>query len=480
MSAAQLAMVAGARPVAVAAYGRISRDRIGAGMGVARQLNAIDAYVTAHELGDVARSYTDNDLSGFTGAKPRPGYDALLADVRAGNVGTLIAWHVDRLTRQPAELETLMAACRESGTKLRTVTAGELDPTSPDGMLMARLTGAVASYESDHKRRRITMKHDELAQAGKFHGGRRRFGYEPGMSAIRESEAAAIREAVARVLGGDSLYSVAEWLNASGMATAEGNRWTGSNVGTMLRRPHLAGLRVHQGTITGEAEWAPIVTRADHERIVHKLTDPKRRTSYGNARVYLLANLATCYTCGAPLRGRPGTKANPDRRAYACATGRHCYRAVELVDGVVAERIVHRLETLTERGAIRLDHDGAADELGAAASELDALMGRRTSLADRWAAGELSDDDYDERRAALTKRIDAAEVLLTKLRTEAAAPVAVLDGMTGPGAGAAWEAADLGRRRAIVDTLAVVQLRGAATRRAPFDPADVELTWKIG
>jgi hypothetical protein len=69
---------------------------------------------------------------------------------------------------------------------------------------------------------------------------------------------------------------------------------------------------------------------------------------------------------------------------------------------------------------------------------------------------------------------------MVDVRREASAPVAVLDGMTGPGARAAWEGADLGRRRAIIDTLAEVRLRGAATRRAPFQSSDVELVWKIG
>src|SRR5882724_1805720 len=87
-----------------AIYVRISRDRAGAGLGVARQEE--DCRALAARLGvEVAADaiYSDNDLSAYSG-KPRPRYLAMLEDIRAGLIDVVLAWHTDRLHRSPGEL----------------------------------------------------------------------------------------------------------------------------------------------------------------------------------------------------------------------------------------------------------------------------------------------------------------------------------------------------------------------------------------
>src|SRR4051812_38035042 len=78
-------------------YVRISRDRVGAGLGVERQEQ--DCRLLAARVGaEVVQVFVDNDLSAFSG-KPRPGYQSLLAAIAAGSVDTVLAWHTDRLHR---------------------------------------------------------------------------------------------------------------------------------------------------------------------------------------------------------------------------------------------------------------------------------------------------------------------------------------------------------------------------------------------
>src|SRR4051794_21562049 len=84
-------------------YCRISRDKSGAGHGVERQQR--DCRTLAEHLGwEVEKVYVDNDISAYSG-KARPQYQAMLADIGAGVVTGVIAWHPDRLHRAPTELE---------------------------------------------------------------------------------------------------------------------------------------------------------------------------------------------------------------------------------------------------------------------------------------------------------------------------------------------------------------------------------------
>jgi hypothetical protein len=124
----------------VFAYIRISRDRTGAGLNIADQLNDIRpaAQSAGHHIAEV---YADNDMSAYSG-KPRPDYLRLLDDIRAGRWKAGWAWHTDRLHRSPLELEDWITACEPHGTALWTVKAGPIDLTTPSGRLVARQLGA--------------------------------------------------------------------------------------------------------------------------------------------------------------------------------------------------------------------------------------------------------------------------------------------------------------------------------------------------
>ncbi|HET7278384.1 MAG TPA: recombinase family protein, partial [Dermatophilaceae bacterium] len=76
-------------------YARISSDREGAGLGVRAQEQ--DCRELADSLGwSIVSTHTDNDISAYSG-KPRPGYRAMLEEIRSGAVDVVLAWHTDRL-----------------------------------------------------------------------------------------------------------------------------------------------------------------------------------------------------------------------------------------------------------------------------------------------------------------------------------------------------------------------------------------------
>ncbi|MFG3048160.1 recombinase family protein [Streptomyces sp. NPDC048241] len=167
-------------PTRAIIYCRISRDREGAGLAVERQRE--DCEALAAQLGlEVVACYTDNDLSAYSG-KPRPGYQQLLEDLRAGRADTVLAWHTDRLHRSPAELEEYIDVCepgdRSRSVQTRTVKAGTLDLSTATGRMIARQLGVQARYEVERMIERQKRKRDEMAKNGQYLGGRRPFGYE--------------------------------------------------------------------------------------------------------------------------------------------------------------------------------------------------------------------------------------------------------------------------------------------------------------
>jgi DNA invertase Pin-like site-specific DNA recombinase len=77
-----------------AVYLRISEDRSGEQLGVTRHRE--DCLALCQSKGWHPVEYLDNDTSATSG-KPRPAYEKMLADVREGRLGAVVAWDLDRL-----------------------------------------------------------------------------------------------------------------------------------------------------------------------------------------------------------------------------------------------------------------------------------------------------------------------------------------------------------------------------------------------
>src|SRR6202011_5677206 len=98
---------------------------------------------------------------------------------RGSRDGVMI-WRLDRLHRQPRELEEFIVLCDQQRVSLATVT-GDVDLSTSQGRLLARTWGAFAAHESEIKSERIRRVMLERARSGQPHqggGSNRPYGYE--------------------------------------------------------------------------------------------------------------------------------------------------------------------------------------------------------------------------------------------------------------------------------------------------------------
>jgi site-specific DNA recombinase len=462
-----------------AIYVRISEDKTGAGLGVDRQEQ--DCRQLAERLGwEIVAVHTDNDVSAYSG-KPRPGYLALLADLRTGAADAVLVWHTDRLHRSPVELEEYIEVCQPREIPTQTVKAGPLDLATPSGRLMARQLGAYARFESEHHADRAKRARLQAATDGRWIGGLRPFGYGTDGTTVIESEAEAVRWMAAEVLSGTSLRQVARHLNADGIFTSQGRPWTPRAVAWLLRRPRNAGLSQHRGEPIGPARWPAILDEASWRGVVAVLGDPNRNTATSRARKWLLSGLAVCgwkdpqgVVCGRPVRSG-GVAVRGDRRvpSYVCPAG-HVRRNAAELDAFVAAVVVERLRRPDAREL--LVGDQGADMV--ALTRQDAGLGARLEELGRLYADGVIDVVT---LASGTERIRAARSEITA-KLGASVRGSVLAGVAdAPDPAKVWERLDLSRRRAIVDVLVTVVIlpakRGGARRKGEttFDPASVRI-----
>jgi DNA invertase Pin-like site-specific DNA recombinase len=426
----------------------------------------------------VVEVLSDNDISAYSG-KPRPGYRRLLDLLGEGAIDVLLAWHPDRFTRYPRELEDFIDAVESAGPMIRTVQAGDWDLSTPAGRQIARIMGAIARGESELKSERLKSNNAQAAQQGKVHGGGTRpYGFESDRVTIREDEAQRVREGIQHVCRGGKLHSLADRWNHDGLATVTGKPWRTQTLLRMLTSPRIAGLCQYNGVFY-KAVWPALVDRESWESARAALSAKPRRygTGTGTPRKYLLTGgPAKCGVCGAGLVARPK---DSGKRAYQCVKGPNydgCGKLsclAEPVEDLVRDMV---LAALDGPGIARAMRARAGDDREARriTEELDGFRQRLLQADEMFVEGDIDRAGLQRMRASLIQRIEDRERALARIAGRSiVSDVAVVHDLRG-----FWDGADLERRRALV-ALAVesVVIHPATRGRNTFDSSRVEVVW---
>lgn len=317
-----------------ALYFRQSEDRTGEEWGIDRQRDDVMRLVQARGW-TVVQEFRDNDISAYSG-KPRPDFNRMLRMVEQGEVDVIVAKHMDRLLRRLRELEDTLDRC--AGKAFIVTTADGVDTSTEGGRLVARILSSVAQGEVERKGARQKAAARQAAEQGRWIGGRRPFGYQRDLS-IDPIEAAIVCQLYSKLIAGESLYSMAKWLNAQEVKTTVGNRWTGDTVGQMLARPRYAGLRTYHGEVVGKGQWDSLVAEDTWRTALGILTTPGRQVA-PTGRKHLLSGLLLCGGCTKPVSS--GFNLNPIYRCKHCAA---VSRKMEPIDRLSQKLIVDFMTT---------------------------------------------------------------------------------------------------------------------------------------
>lgn len=375
-------------------------------------------------------------------------------------------------------LRSSSISCAEVGVSRLASVSGDIDLSTHDGQLIARILGAMARKESDDKSRRVTRKHQELARAGKVSGGGTRpYGYEADRRTVVEAEAVVIRELADRALAGEAVRALCRDLDERGLSTVTGVSWKPWTLTRLLMSGRISGQREHRGAIVAEAEWPGIIAPQQTAQLRRMLSDASRRTNQA-VRRYPLVRLLRCGLCGATLVSRP--KKGGARR-YICATGPgyvgcgHICVLAEPLEAFVVQALLDRLDSPELAAALSgADSDPDAVRLRAEIADsqaqletLAAMYGDRAIGLQEWAAA----------RTPIDARIKDAERQLGRPSGSAS-----LDGFVGNAAGLRdrWEGLPLHRQHAIVAAVLEHLVVGPGRRGFNgFDPSRFRPIWRV-
>jgi DNA invertase Pin-like site-specific DNA recombinase len=357
-------------PYAYCRKSRIFRDKA----IVSPEMQLAQVTKLAESYGDsIHVALDDMNVSGRKGRGQRPGFDALLSAVEAGQVSAIYSYSLSRLSRSTNDILALAELCAAHGVPIRLARDPDPDPTSPSGKLILTMLGALAQFESDIASERSR----DIIET------RRARGDKLGPPFYGDAEVV-----VGAFTRAGSYSGAAKLLTTEKVPTVNGKPWRPTTVRQIVlrERPDLAPRGSHRGS----KQSAP----------------------------FILYRLLRCH-CGATMTGtrRPGSRLAD----YRCTAGRaqtiefHS-RPTSIAESAILQWVKDEAGHLTTPAT--LDMPASDEDREALAEER-----RRTTLA--WTRRGLSDADYearmaeiDETMAALDERVESVPELDWSLEPE--------------------------------------------------------------
>ncbi|AWB88756.1 recombinase family protein [Salinibacterium hongtaonis] len=308
-------------------YVRLSIDKEGKD-SLERQEADLRAWADREGL-VVRRVWRDRGKSGYKASVKRPDFDAAVAAVTSGEVAALAVWKLDRLSRRGAgQVGTVLDDVTAVGGRLHFLKDG-LDSSVSNSRMLIVMLSELARAESTNTSLRVRAKKEASRREGKYLGGARPFGWlvTDGQKLRRHpDEAPIVREAVERLLAGETMNAICRDWNARGIPTRRrGSHWRASTLSAAMRSPVLSGLVPERRVEADSGYWgtdirpwkhpdtgesvsllaegeSPIATEGERMALLRELDSRLRRYGRGMRAVKqpesLLGGLVECASCG--------------------------------------------------------------------------------------------------------------------------------------------------------------------------------------
>ncbi|SEN61245.1 recombinase family protein [Actinacidiphila rubida] len=498
----------------VGGYARISDiGHLGDGRdgreGVSRQREDIDDLARSRRV-RVHRVYEDNDRSAYQRRTRRTAFEEMVSDLESGVISGILAYAIDRIARQPRDLERLIDIYEQARRPMVfATTAGDYDLTTVDGRFQARIHVTIANKFSADAGRRVARQRQAEAAAGKPHQGKRAFGWKDAQH-VDEREAEILRRARRDIVDGKLIATVhREWVEAQVRTpqTPAGRTISYSSVPYVLRNPRLCGFRSYipqeHRARAGRLDpveylvertdgspvvgtWETIFTPAEWRELVDVL-DARRQTGKGRkagtpVTKRLLSGIARCGNCGSGLHSAMYQRGTPSYERYGyyyvCTfSGGGCGRLSR--SGPPVEDHVERalLNNLGEkaRGEARSEpEDPASADVGSALIRIDAdkAEARRLRAEDLLSLAEFAREmrRLEEKERGLSQRASVPRVAPVHSRSLAARIVRE------------WETYTVDMKRTVltrsIEAVVVSRAGKGGAQRGVFRPELLEIVWK--
>lgn len=259
---------------------------------------------------EIVGIYEDRSLTGTNDR--RPGFQKMMKDAEKVGWNYVIVYTLDRFARDRYDSVTYKRHLKNHGIKV--LSAMENISDDPTGVLMESILEGYAEYYSKELSRKIVRGMDDNARKCMVNGSLP-LGYvrgDDGRYAIKEDEAAIVKEIYLRVADGDRLCDIINDLNSRGSRTKTGALWSKSSFNRLLSNERYTGVYIY-GKVRTPGGIPRIIDDSLFNAVQYRLhTKANARSDGGPQRrrredsIYLLTGKLYCGRCQSPMVGISG------------------------------------------------------------------------------------------------------------------------------------------------------------------------------
>lgn len=307
--------------IRVAAYCRVSTDKLDQANSLESQQRFFNEYITRNPLWELSRIYVDEGITG-TNTLKREQFNQMIEDGMNGKFDMIITKEVSRFARNLLDSIAYTRDLRECGIRLIFLT-DNIDTDQPDHEFRLAMMASLAQEESRKTSERVKWGQRRRMEQGVVFG-RDMLGYDVrnGKMYINEEGAEIVRSIFHKYLDeGKGCHIIANELREAGIKTSTYMKdWSHTVILRLLKNEKYCGDLVQQKTYTpnylshkkkaNKGEMDYVVIRNHHEPIISRerfeatqREIQRRKALHGNkngyANRYPLSSKIMCAECGA-------------------------------------------------------------------------------------------------------------------------------------------------------------------------------------
>lgn len=380
-------------------YARFSSHRQGE-QSIEGQLAEAYRYAAAHGL-TIIHEYIDRAMTGRN--DNRDAFQQMLKDTAKKQFDTIILWKIDRFGRNREEIAFNKYRCKKNGVKV--VYVAESIPDSPEGVILESVLEGMAEYYSLQLSQNILRGQRASAEKCQSTGGNRPLGYltdpQTKKFVIDPQTAPTVRMVFDMYAKGSTVTEIIGELNAKGLRTLRGGKFTKNSLHSMLKNEKYIGVYTYKDQVRIEGGVPAIVDRETFAKVQEMLKVNKRAPAHAWSRAdYILSDKLFCGHCGSNMIGESGTsKSGKKHNYYICSKRKREHacdkKAVrqDWIEELVLNKVV---ELLYNDEVLNFIADAVWEYYGRVQTEDNTEMVLRTRLA-----------EIDKAQANIMKAIEA-------------------------------------------------------------------------
>lgn len=294
---------------------------------VTHEIQELEAreYAAKHDL-TVVEVINEKGQSGRTIDK-RPEFQRVVMMVKGGEVDILLLWKWSRFARNSLDGLITVKAIEEAGGQVQSA-VDTIDRSTAMGKFSLNMVLNIAQLESDQKSEEWKRHLDYRLGKALPPAGRTYWGYtrteRDKRAGIEEryepnGHAPLIREGMKKIVAGESMRSVAHWLNDKGVRSPLGKTIYPNKLRDMYSNPFLRG-RINWKGEEVEGAHEAIISEGLYSDFLAKVAEHKEAPKRG-IPAHRLVGLVICSKCGKRMSYYGAKKDRPNSEAiFRCAT----------------------------------------------------------------------------------------------------------------------------------------------------------------